>query len=228
MKKNSINFILFCFLFFSYNLQAGCCGKLDIGATFIDVDFLTSGRTQKTDHMAGYKGDANIQVIGGVVLKPSFIWAKGDGELASGTIGIGHYTPIFKGLTLIPSVGVNFSYVRTTIDVKFPELGLILEDQRERFRSVSPYVGLEFCYTFLEKWTLMGGYQYAWSRTHTKISSLVSDTSHCSGSNYTLGLEYSLDKYWAINLGAGYNVSLSKEKHGIRAKGIKIGLAYYF
>ncbi len=230
MKKNSIKLILFCFLFFSYEIQAtcSCSGKVDLGATFVDVDFLKSNHTEKTDHMAGIKGDATIQIYKALVLKPGFIWAQGHGELAAGNIGLGFYIPIVKGLNLIPSGGVAFSYLRTKIDVEVPQLGLVFEDQRERFRSVSPYVSLEFCYTFLEKWTFMGGYQYSWSRTHTKISNLVSDTSHCSGSNYTLGLEYSMDKHWAVNIGAGYNVSLSKEKHGVRAKGIKIGLAYYF
>jgi len=228
MQKNIIKLTLICLLAFSYGLYAGCCGKVDFGATFMDVDFLQSGHTQKTDHMAGFKGDATIQIIGGVVFKPGFIWGKGNGELASGTLGIGHCTPIFKGFTLIPSAGVVFSYLTTEIDVEVPELGILLKDQRERFRSVSPYVALEFCYTFLEKWSLMGGYQYSWSRTHTKISNIVSDTSSCSGSNYSLGIEYSIDKRWAVNLGAGYNISLSKEKHGVRGKGIKIGLAYYF
>lgn len=228
MKKHIIKLALLTIIFFSSSLQAACCGKVDLGATFFDVDFLQSGHTEKTDHMTGYKGDATIQIIGGVVLKPSFIWGKGDGELASGSIGLGHCTPIYKGLTLIPSVGVTFSYVRTSIDVEISELNVTFKDQRERFRSISPYVALEFCYSLSEKWRFMGGYQYCWSRTHTKISHFVSDTSHCSGSNYTLGIEYNIDKNWSVNLGAGYNISLSKEKHGIRGKGIKIGLAYYF
>lgn len=217
----------FLFIFaFSYVLYAGCCGKIDLGATFLDVDFLKSNHTEKTIHMKGIKGDATIQIIGGVVLKPGFMLAEGGGKLATGTIGIGHCTPIFKGFTLIPSVGVAFSYVKTRIDLS-DEISA-LQDLKERFRSVSPYAALEFCYTFLEKWTLMGCYQYCWSYTHTKISNIVSDTSHCSGSNYSLGLEYGFDEHWAVNLGAGYNISLSKEKHGIRGKGIKLGLAYYF
>lgn len=228
MKTSALKFLLFCTLFFHLHLIGTCCAKFDLGATFIDVDFLTSGRTQESDHMVGYRGDATLRLIGGVVLKPSFIVAEGDnGKLATGSIGLGHCTPIFKGFMLIPSAGVAFSYLKTKIDFTPPGFNITFYDQKERFRSVSPYLALEFCYTYC-KWTLMGGYQYAWSRTHTKISNIVSDTSECSGSNYTLGIEYAINRYWAVNLGAGYNVSLSKEKHGVRAKGMKLGIAYYY
>lgn len=228
MNRHILKLSLLCLFAFTYSLYAGCCGKVDLGATIIDLDILKSGHTEETLHMKGLKGDATIQIIGGVVLKPGFIWGQGHGELASASIGIGHCTPIFKGFMLIPSAGVIFSYVRTKVDVEVPEFGITFEDQKERFRSISPYAALEFCYTFLEKWTLMGAYQYSWSRTHTKIGKIVSETSHCCGPNYSLGLEYCIDEHWAVNLGAGYNISLSKEKHGIRGKGIKLGVAYYF
>lgn len=228
MLKNIVKlswlFVLIC----SSNLNASCCGKADIGATLIDLDILKSGHTEETLHMKGFKGDATVQVYGGFVLKPGFIWAQGHGELASGSIGIGHCLPLFKNFMLIPSGGVIFSYVRTRVDLEIPGTDIVLDDLRERFRSVSPYAALEFSYTFLEKWTLMGCYQYSWSRTHTKIGDVVSETSHCCGPNYSLGIEYSFNKNWSVNFGAGYNISLSKEKHGIRGKGLKLGLAYYF
>jgi long-subunit fatty acid transport protein len=79
---------------------------------------------------------------------------------------------------------------------------------------------------------VMATYQYAWSRTHTKLThehnKLVSEKSHSCGPNYTLGVEYYVDDHWAINCGIGYNISLSKEKHGLRGKGAKLGVAYYF
>jgi hypothetical protein len=227
MLKKIIQLSLLFLVINFFALYAGICGKADIGATYIDLDILKSGHTEETLHMKGFKGDATVQVYGGFVLKPGFIWAKGKGELASGSIGIGHCFPIFKNFTLIPSAGVTFSYVRTDIDLEIPGLG-ILEDQKERFRSTSPYAALEFSYTFLENWTLIGCYQYAWSRTHTKIGKVVSEKSNCCGPNYSLGLEYSINKNWAVNFGAGYNISLSKEKHGIRGKGLKLGVAYYF
>lgn len=207
-------------------LHAGICGKADIGGTLIDLDILKSGHTEETLHMKGFKGDATIQVYKGFVVKPGFIWARGHGELASGSIGIGHCFPLFKNFTVIPSAGVIFSYVRTRVDLEM--LGPAGENLKERFRSTSPYAALEFSYTFLENWTLIGCYQYSWSRTHTKIGKIVSENSNCCGPNYSLGIEYSIDKHWAVNFGAGYNISLSKEKHGIRGKGMKLGVAYYF
>lgn len=219
-----LNFLFFAISFTGY---AGICGKVDVGATLIDLDILKSGHTERTLHMKGFKGDATVQAYKGFVVKPGFIWAKGQGELASGTIAVGHCFPLFKNFTLLPSAGVVCSYVSTRIDLEI----LGLKNLKERFRSTSPFVAVEFSYTFLEKWSLIGCYQYAWSRTHTSIKSpdvSISDTSKCCGPNYSLGIEYSIDKNWAVNLGAGYNISLSKEKHGIRGKGLKLGVAYYF
>lgn len=228
MKGLVIKLTLLCSLALTFALYAGCCGKVDIGPMIFDLDILKSGHTEETLHMKGVKGDATIQLYKALVLKPGFIWGQGHGEVASGSIGLGLCTPIFKGFMLIPSAGVIFGYVRTKVDVPIPEMDIVLKDLKERFRSISPYVALEFCYTFLEKWSIMGCYQYSWSRTHTKIGDIVSENSHCWGPNYTLGLEYCFNKNWAMNLGAGYNTSLSKEKHGIRGKGLKLGVAYYF
>lgn len=219
--------LLFIIAFF-YNsvIYSACCGKIDIGPALIDVDILKSGVTEETLHMGGFKADATVLVWNGVCIKPSVIYGEGYGELASAGIGIGHCTPIpwVDGLILTPSVGIAYSYVTTHVDIE--ELGL--SHLRERFRSSSPYLCLDLCYTFLTDWTLLASYQYAWSETHTKISHIVSEKSHCCGPSYCLGLEYAFNKHWAVNIGGAYNISLSKEKHGIRGKGIKMGLAYYF
>jgi hypothetical protein len=199
-------------------------GRIDIGPTLLSVDILESGKTIETLHMKGIKGDATILVWKGLCIKPSFLWGTGDGELANFSIGIGHYIPINDDLLLVPSVGVTFSKLHTKVD--FEEFGLF--DLKEKFRSISPYIGLEFCYKIIEKWYLLGMVQYAWSRTHTTIDPIVSDKSKSVGPNYSLAIEYNFIKDWAVTLGVGYNLSLTKEKHGIRGKGIKLGLAYYF
>lgn len=126
-------------------------------------------------------------------------------------------------------MGIAWSYLSFGIDLEELQLfGL-----KERFRSDSPFIGMELCYSINDKWTLMAVYQYAWSRTQTKIRSdvlgtIVNDKSHSDGPNYSLGVDYSLNKNWSIIFGVGYNITLSKEKHGIRGKGAKLGLAYYF
>ncbi len=206
------------------SLEGKCCGKVDLGPTIMDIDILESGKTVKTLHMGGVKGDATILIYQGLCIKPGFIWGRGHGQLAAGTIAVGYCIPIMKCIKILPNVGVTWSYLHTRVD--FEQLGLF--DLKERFRSQSPFIGIEFCYTFAEKWTLMGVYQYAWSRTHTKIGQLVSEHSHSDGSNYSLGIDYSLSQHWSVIFGVGYNITLSQEKHGLRGKGAKLGIAYYF
>jgi len=205
-------------------LKAECCGKVDLGATLLHVDILESGKTVKTLHMNGLKGDANLVFWKGISLKPSFLIGQGNGGLSSFSIGIGQCLPVTDELLLIPSVGVTFSYLHTKIDIEAIQVFGV----KERFRSTSPFVALEFCYKLTDKWTVMGMAQYAWCRTHTKIDHIISDKSKSQGPNYSLGVDYSLNKNWSINCGVGYNISLSKEKHGIRGAGLKLGLAYYF
>ncbi|WP_068467660.1 outer membrane beta-barrel protein [Candidatus Protochlamydia phocaeensis] len=223
LLRQALLFLICCCI--SSPLLAELRGKIDLGPTFLDVDILESGKTVETLYMKALKGDANILVgLAGLCVKPGFIVGTGHGDIASFSIGIGHYTPITKKFSLLPSIGVTFSYLRTR--VSFEELGLF--HLKERFRSISPFLGLEFSYALSEKWTLVGLFQYAWSRTHTKISPIISDKSHSNGPNYSLGLDYSLNKNWSLTFGVGYNITLSKEKHGIRGKGAKLGLAYYF
>lgn len=227
--------VLFCWI--SFSVYGKCCGKIDIGPAWVEIDVLKSGKTEKTLNMPGVKGDATILLYQGFCIKPGFLWARRGGEVASGTIAAGYYFPITEKLKILPNVGATWSYLRTHVDVEVsaPEevklLGvntLTFDDVRERFRSCSPFLGLEFCYSINEKWTLIGIYQYAWSRTHTKLGELGSFKSHSCGPNYALGVDYSLDPHWSITFGVGYNITLSKEKHGLRGKGAKLGLAYYF
>lgn len=207
-----------------FSLYGAIHGKVDLGPTLMSIDILKSGKTVETLHMKGVKGDATLLIYQGICIKPSFIWGQGHGQLAGGTIAAGYYLPINKKLRILPNVGITYSYLKTRVD--FEHLNLF--DLRERFRSESPFIGMEVCYSFTDRWTLMFIYQYAWSHTHTKIGSLVSEKSQTSGPNYSLGIDYSLNQHWSIVFGVGYNITLSKEKHGIRGKGAKLGIAYYF
>ncbi len=225
MKPHSLIFTLLICLFFSPKAFAEIKGKIDLGPTLVSIDILESGVTKDTVNMIAIKGDSTVVFYKGLCLKPGFmVGGSRKGDVATFGIGLGHYTPIGKSWTLIPSAGVSFGYLRT--HVSFEEFYMF--DLKERFRSISPYLALEVCYNFAEKWYISAMYQYAWSRTHTKIRPIVSDTSHSNGPNYAVSLEYSLTQVCSITCGFGYNITLSKEKHGLRAKGVKLGLAYYF
>lgn len=216
--------LLLCLIF--VNASAEIRGRVDAGPAYLIIDILKSGKTEDTLYMRGFKADATILLYEGICVKPSCLFGwKRHGELSTGSIAVGYYLPLFKCFSLLPNVGIAFSYLRT--NVSFEEFQLF--HLKERFRSSSPFIGFDFSITLAEKWSIYGTYQYAWSRTHTKISKIgVSDTSHSDGPNYNLGIEYSLNPNWAINFGVGYNLTLSHEKHGLRGKGAKLGVAYYF
>lgn len=202
-------------------------GKVDAGPTFVKIDVLESGKTVDKLYLTCVKADAVLMITKGIAIKPGFILGTGhDGRLATFTIGVGHGLPIGERLILMPSVGVAWTYLRTKIDIELPFIGS--ERFKEKFHSTSPFVSLEFSYRLTEKLYMHGMYQYAWSRTHTVIKPLVSDKSHSCGPNYALGLDYSLTPNWSITAGAGYNITLSKEKHGLRGMGARLGAAYYF
>ena len=222
--QKTITLILFALVFFLKPLHSEVKGKIDIGPVLVDIDVLESGHTIQTQHMKGLRGDATIVVWNGIFLKPTYTWAQGDGRLSTGGIAIGQCIPAWKGVTIMPSVGVAFSSLRSKIDVDT----LNLSNLTQKFRSTSPYISLECAYQFAEKWTIMGTVQYAWAHTKTTVKPLFSDKSRSNGPSYALGIEYSLNKNWSVTLAGAYNIALSHEKHGIRAKGVKLGLAYYF
>lgn len=233
--KYRIAFLLFVLslILCSHAAQAAVCGRADIGPAYIHIDILESGKTIKRFDLAGIKSDATIVLMDdyGWCLKPSILYGNAGGkrgEVASAGIGFGHCTPITDCLTITPSVGISYGYVRTQI--KIPQMALLLGKERftEIFRSVSPYLGLDISFKFWDKWRICGIFQYAWSNTKTNIKGLLKDKSSAKGANYALLLEYDVDCHWSVQLGAAYNISLSKEKHGIRAAGAKVGVAYWF
>ena len=224
LRKLHLLLLFLGFSFFSTTTYGAIHGRVDIGPTLMDIDILESGKTIETLHMTGVKGDATILLYEGLCIKPGFLWGQGHGELASGTIAVGYYIPITKAFKILPNVGATWSALYTKIDLE----PLNLFHLTERFRSSSPFIGMEICYTLTERWSFLGIYQYAWSHTHTKIEKIGSSKSHSCGPNYALAVEYSLNKSWSITCGVGYNITLSKEKHGLRGKGVKLGVAYYF
>lgn len=199
-------------------------GRVDVAPVLLNIDLLKSSKTEKTLHMKGLKGDLTLQVYKGIFIKPNAMYAEGKGKIVTGSVALGHYTPLHSRFVFFPEIGIAWSYLRTTIDIE--PFGMF--DLKERFRSSSPFVGLEAYYYVTDQLTLMGLYQYAWSRTHTKITPIVSEHSHTCGPNYALMLDYKFAARWSVTLGGGYNITLSKEKHGLRGKGLKAGVAYTF
>ncbi|MBA3721813.1 MAG: outer membrane beta-barrel protein [Parachlamydiaceae bacterium] len=221
MLKALTTYVMTAFLLMSYSLNAKIQGKVDIGAACINVDILESGKTVDTLYMKGVRGEATINVYSGWFLKPGFLLAGVHGKLEACNIGIGHFYPVTEKLLLMPSVGAGWSYLRTSINLGGKEF-------TEKFHSTTPYVALEFCYKLTSCWTLMGMYQYGWSKTRTTIEPILRAKSHSEGPNYALGFDYSINPNWSITGGVGYNITLSHEKHGLRAKGAKLGIAYFF
>lgn len=226
-------------------------GKVDIGAAYVHIDVLLSGHTVHKMDVAAVKGDLNYRLWSGFIIKPTFLFGGGrnDNEVATGGVGLGFCVPLHKTFSLTPIVGYSWGYLRTTFKyphdmVKALDIGNLRV--RERFRSEAPYVALEASWTFRPSWRAVVCYQYSWSRTHThlRIAGIdpskiplpnnpltakdTNSNSRSEGSSISGMIEHDLSDSWSVNLGAAYNNSLSKEKHGLRGWGVKFGIAYWF
>lgn len=212
-------------------LQPELWGKVDVAPVYVHLDILESGHTIKNHNMGGVKADATVGFFSdmGWVIKPTALYATtcSHSQLFTGGAYFGHVTPICKGLYLTPLLGCMYTYMDTRIQIPFfGDTNL-----KERFYSVSPCVGLEGIYSFTPNFRICALYQYSWSRTKTRISTpiaTIKDTSHTEGSSYSAMLEYDLNDCWSVNIGGAYNISLTKERHGLRGAGAKLGVAYWF
>lgn len=216
---------LLCFV--KQGANAECKGKVDLGAVYLKVDVIESGKTDKTVNMGGLRGDAAILFYKGFCFKPNFIaaWGKENDQFYTGSLAIGHYIPINEQICLLPTIGFNAFEMRSTLKIR--QLG-VHEDYKEQFNSTAPFIGLDITYTINDAFLLTAVLQYAWSRTNTHVDTLFDAKGHSAGPNLGLLLDYTLNKCWSINAGFGYNSSLSKEKHGLRVVGGKVGIAYWF
>jgi hypothetical protein len=221
--------VLSCTLF-SSSLSAKIWGKVDAAPVYAHIDVLESGKTVKRMDMIAFKADATVIVWKGVCFKPTVLFGSGQGGLITGGLGIGHCTPITDWLCLIPSVGVNLTHLHTKLKIQMPvsETVVVPVHLKEKFRSISPYICLEASIKLSEKWRFCGQFQYAWSSTRTKLTGIPEFKSHADGPSYSAMIEYDVTDCWSIQCGAAYNITLSKEKHGLRAYGGKLGIAYWF
>ncbi|EFB42156.1 hypothetical protein pah_c014o075 [Parachlamydia acanthamoebae str. Hall's coccus] len=218
-------FSMLLFVVGQQKIHAEVWGKVDFGPAYVHVDVLNFNRTVKRMDLIAYKADATVIVKDGWCIKPSILYGANQGDLFTASIGVGHCFPIFEKLIVTPVVGFGYSFMRTTFKMPFQGYKLIF---KERFRSYSPYMGLEATYRIRPNLRVCGQVQYWWSRTRTTIKHLLKNKDHTSGPSYAAMLEYDLCETVSVNVGAAYNRSLSKEKHGIRGYGAKAGLAYWF
>jgi hypothetical protein len=215
-------------LILSSALQAdGCAGKIDIAPAFMHIDILESGRTVKRMDMPGVRGELSYRFWKGLYIKPTFIYGHGPsakGGMINGTLSIGFCIPLSESVMVSPSLGVGYSRLWTRVDL--PQIQL--SNLKENFKSLSPLAAVDILYTICPSWRISATIQYGWARTHTSIAHVFKGKSNSKGFNYAFLLEKDLNDHWSVNLGAAYSLSLSKEKHGIRGTGLKLGLAYWF
>lgn len=219
-----ISFFLPLLLCIASTAQGECKGRIDLGPAFASVDMLESGKTKRTLNLWGIKGDATLQIWQGLCIKPSFLCVDGKANLNSGSIGIGFCIPLSSTLSITPAIGFTETQFKSRID--FPHWGLF--HLREKFLSRGIYASIDGCWSFAEKWRLYALFQYSGSYVRTTIRPLAITKAHVKGPNYAAAIERDLASNLSLCLALGYNLSLSKEKHGLRGKGIKLGLVYWF
>ncbi len=202
-------------------------GKLDIGPAYIHLDILESGRTIDRIDMMGVRGDFSYFIHKGLYIKPTVLYGDGGskkGSLFTASLGLGYLIPLTKTFLIAPSFGINYGYIRTKVD--FPAYQL--KDLTETFNSWAPFIEADIYYTFIPSWRVCAGVQYSWSRSDIEIQKLGKSKSKSQGFAYSILLEHDLNDQWSCNIGAAYNLSLSKEKHGLRGTGIKAGIVRWF
>lgn len=227
MMKFLITLLLSLFIL-SDHLNAETQGKLEVAPAFMHIDILESGRTVKRMDMWGVRADFSYFLYKGLYIKPVVLYGNGGaakGGLFSSSLGLGYCIPLEKRFLISPSVGFTYSHLWTKIDFA----PLQLTHLRERFKSWAPYVAVDLYYTFTPTWRVCAGVQYAWSWTRTSIQKLVkNDKSRSQGFAYSILLEHDLNDQWSVNIGAAYNLTLTKEKHGLRGTGFKAGVVRWF
>src|ERR1700733_763364 len=148
----------------------GIRGKLDFAPAFVHIDLLKSGHTIHKLDLPGVKADCYYRIWQGLVIKPEILYAHGHGsdEVISGGVGIGFCIPCKDCGCITPVVGCNWGNMKTHTTIN-PQPEFFLHHVSNKFRSISPYIGIEGSYTFIKGWRIVATYRYSWSRTHTSL-----------------------------------------------------------
>jgi len=228
-----IRALLLCLLSLSYPLLAQPKGKIDAGPTYLNVGVYLNGTKVKTSHFYGGSATGTLlpfyglccdtQLLDGIVLKPRLLVAGGDGDIWNTGLGIGYYIPL-GDFSLIPQFGASKGGLRTSA----PDV-ILGPDVTQHSKSWSSFVGLDLSYTYCD-WMFSVSYQYAWSHTRTSYDVLpgLAFNEKADGSNVAVQVDYFFNPCWSINAAAAYNESLSKENHGLKIYGFRLGLGYTF
>jgi hypothetical protein len=173
------------------------------------------------------KADGNWNVWNGILAKSGVAYGRNSSNerAFAGYLGVGVCVPVNYCLTLVPSVGYNYNYVKMAV-----------HQFRPSFSGYGPYAALEATYNFASDWRLIGSVQYSWNRTKRQVKAIseegialtFTNKDHSHGMTYGLMLEHDLSECLSINAGGLYNGSLDREDLGIRYYGFKVGTAYWF
>lgn len=205
----------------------GAHGKIDVGPVYANIKVLESGQTVEDLDMWGVRGDGTIQVWKALCVKPMVTYIEGDARFFATSLAAGVFLPLSDRLSIFPNAGVGYTYLKSNIDK--PLLGL--SDLDERFRSVAPSLGIDATFQVTPCIQLSGTYQYSWPRTVTILHSplfgqILNAKSSSRGPVYAAEVDYFLNDNWSVNLSGGYNLSFTKEKHGFKGKGVRLGIGY--
>ncbi len=221
-----------------FNLSAH--GRIDAGPIYVHLDVLESNKSIEKVDLEGFRADGYFQVYSGLIFKPAFTVATGHGKYQAGTLALGFYLPMgqlvpaLEGLSVMPQAGWTASRLSTELNLAPPRTPGSLSDVKEIFRSSSEFIGLEATYQLLQNVSVSGSVLYGWSNTRTtwtkepfgELIPREAQKSSSKGFSYSAMVDYQLTDLWSINLAGVYNLMLSKEKHGIRACGFRLGCGY--
>jgi len=204
----------------------GCFNKVELAPAYVHIDMLESRKTIKELDLAGIRGDLNLVIGKGWLLKANGLYGKEkDGELINYGVGFGRCLPLNNRWIVAPIVGVSYTKLDAAIHL---DLGDYVFSVSERFKGIAPYAGLELHYKVSSRCRICASAQYAWTYSETNFRDFFKTKSDSEGPSYGLLVEYDLNQCWSVNVGAAYNENFSREKNGIRGRGVKLGVARWF
>ncbi len=222
-----------------------CKGKFDTGPAYINIDVLQRGKTFRSLNLFAWKADAYYEIYNGFTVKASGMIGGGEAHFYTLAGGVGFCIP-FKCFSFFPNAGYCGGNFKSTFDLQHrievsgltKPIKIEFDNVEEDIDSHGPYIGIDITYKISKSWRAVFVFQYAWSHVDTEYkwesdNSLFPDIDEhfrtkTSGPNYALLIEHDFSDNFSVNLGLGYNMSLSKDKEGLRAKGAKIGAVYWF
>jgi hypothetical protein len=201
-----------------------CPGRVDLGPAYASIDMLESGHTVRTLNLYGGKIDATLPLYKSLCIKPSYLFANGKANLNSWSLGVAVCIPFLSKFYFTPSLGYTETHFKSRLNLR----GYGLFHLREKFKSEGLYLGADLCWCITDTWRTYFQYNFAWSYVKTTIRPVSKTRDHTQGPSYALALEKDLASWCSICIAGGYNISLSKEKHGLRGKGAKLGLVFWY